>query len=543
MWARRLALGALPIVLLAAAAWTLHAELHGFRLRDVERELARLQPAALWLAAAATALDYLLLSVYDLLALRYAGRALPYPRVVFTSFVSYAFGNNVGLALVSSSSVRLRLYSQWGLSAVEIARIVAFTASQLWAGLLPMVGIALLAGVPVPLPGWAARMFGVAALAAIGAYLALAAGGGRAVSLKGLSLPLPGLPLAAAQVAVSALDWALAALVLHLLLPAGAPLSFAQLLGLFVAAQLAGLASQVPGGLGVFDSIVLAALSPAIPAPAVLSSLLAYRLIYSLAPFVLAFGLLVAHEVVTGRAGVRRFMRGAHASFAPVVPWLAAAASLLAGSVLLVSGATPAVADRVRVLRRALPLPVVELSHLLGSLIGTGLLLLARGLARRLDGAWVIAIGLLAAGAAASLAKGLDWEEASLLVLVLVALLPFRDQFYRRSSLLGARPDAPWILAVVILAAASVGIGFFAYRHVEYSSDLWFEFAFHADAPRFLRASVAALSLLALYGAAALLRPSVPDPARPSEAELARVRPLVESAPESLAHLALVGDK
>lgn len=543
MSARRAALALLPVTLLAAAAWTLHLELRGFHLRDVERELALLPGGVLALAAGITALDYLLLSGYDLLALRYAGRSLPLPRVIFTSFVSYAFGNNVGLALLSSGSVRFRLYSQWGLSAVEITRVVAFTASQLWAGLLPLGGVALLAGVPVPLPAWAARTLGVAALAAVAAYLGAAVRGGRALRLRGFTFPVPSPGLAVAQVAVSAADWALAALVLHALLPAGSPLSFPQLLGLFVAAQVAGLASQVPGGLGVFDSIVLAALTPAVPAPAVVSSLLAYRLVYYLGPFLLAFGLLVAHELLARRAFVRRVLRGAHASFAPVVPWLAAAGALLAGMVLLVSGATPTVAARLHVLRHTVPLPVLEASHLVGSLVGTALLLLARALMRRIDAAWAIAGGLLGAGALASLAKGLDWEEALVLLVLLGALLPFRDQFYRRSSLVEGWVSGPWVLAVVLIVGASMWIGLFSYRHVEYSSELWFRFAFHEDAPRFLRASVAGLSLLVLYGVAVLLKPAPHEPAPPDEAQLARVRPLVDRAPESYAHLALVGDK
>ncbi len=162
----------LPAVLLAAAGWTIHAELRGFRFHDLRASGAALPRGALGAAAAIAAVDYLLLSAYDVLGLRYAGRALPYPRVLFTSFVSYAFGNNVGFALLSSSSVRYRLYSQWGLSGVEIGKVVGFTAITLWVGLLPLGGAALLAGAPVPLAPWAARGIGAAALAVTAAWLA-----------------------------------------------------------------------------------------------------------------------------------------------------------------------------------------------------------------------------------------------------------------------------------------------------------------------------------------------------------------------------------
>ncbi len=539
---RRWATILLPAVLLAAAAWALRRELHGFHFRDLSRELAAIPRASLWAAAAATALDYLLLSGYDLLALRYAERKLPVGRVVFTSFIAYAFGNNIGLSLLSSGSVRVRLYSQFGLGAADIAKIVAFTAAQLWAGLLPLAGIALLAGAPGPLPRSVATGVGVAALLATGAYLVLAARS-REYVVRGFAFRFPSLPLAIAQVIVSAADWALAAFVLYLLLPAHAPIAFPALVGLFIAAQVGGLASQVPGGIGVFDSIVLTALTPGIAAPIALSSLVAYRAIYYLAPFLVAFALLVANELVVRREHVGRFLRGAHASFAPVVPWLAALGAVIAGTVLLVSGATPAVAERLHLLRRWMPLAVLEISHLAGSVIGIALLVLARGLSRRLDGAWVLAVALLAGGAIASLAKGLDWEEATLLVVLLLALLPFRRQFYRRSSLLDEPFTASWLVAVAAIVGASIWIGEFAFRHVEISGDLLFRFGFHHDVPRFLRASAIAVSGLAVYGVVVLLRPRPPEPERPTEADFARARPIVDRAPESLPHAALVGDK
>jgi phosphatidylglycerol lysyltransferase len=532
----------LPVAVLVAAAWALTQELAGFHFRDVAGGLSAIPHRWLVLAAVVTAVDYLLLSGYDLLALRWVERRLPLGRVVFTSFIAYAFGNNVGLSLLSSGSVRVRLYSQWGLAPAEIARVVAFTAVQLWTGLLPLLGVALLAGAPGPLPPVTAKVAGVLALALTGGYLLLAHRG-KEVTIRGFSVKPPSLPLALAQVAVSAADWTLAALVLWLLLPEAAAMSFPSLLGLFIAAQVGGLASQVPGGVGVFDTIVIAALTPAVPAPEALSCLVAYRLIYYLAPFLAAFLLLVGNEVVVRREQVGRVLRGAHASFAPVVPWLATVGAMVAGTVLLVSGVLPAELDRIRVLRRVVPLPVLELSHLIGSVVGTGLLVLARGLSRRLDGAWLLAIVLLAAGAVASLAKGLDYEEAIILLVILAALLPFRQQFYRRSSLLDEPLNASWTVAVLAILAASVWIALLVYEQPVWSERAWFRFAFSADAPRALRASVLGGSALALYGVAVLLRPRAPEPHCPTAEELARARPLIDAAPETLPHLALAGDK
>jgi phosphatidylglycerol lysyltransferase len=532
----------LPVAVLAAAAWALTRELRGFSFRDVEVGLSAIPTRWVLLAALATAVDYLLLAGYDLLALRWVERRLPLGRVVFTSFIAYAFGNNVGFALLSSSSVRVRLYSQWGLAPGDIARVVAFTAIQLWAGLLPLLGVALLAGAPGPLPPLAAKAVGLLSLALTLAYLLLARRGAD-LTVRGFTVRPPSLPLAAGQVLVSAADWTLAALVLWLLLPQAAAMSFTTLLGLFIVAQVGGLASQVPGGLGVFDTIVVAALTPSVSPAEALSCVFAYRLIYYIAPFLAAFLMLVGNELVVRREQVGRVMRGAHASFAPVVPWLAALGAMVAGTVLLLSGVLPAEIERVRILRRVVPLPVLEASHLIGSVVGTGLLVLARGLSRRLDGAWMLAIGLLGAGAVVSLAKGLDYEEAILLTLVLAALLPFRKQFYRRSSLLDEPLNASWTVAVVAILAASVWIAVFVYRQPVWSRTSWLRFAFSADAPRALRASVLGVSALALYGVAVLLRPRAPEPHNPTPDELARARPLIDAAAETLPHLALAGDK
>ncbi len=171
------------------------------------------------------------------------------------------------------------------------------------------------------------------------------------------------------------------------------------------------------------------------------------------------------------------------------------------------------------------------------------LLLLALGLKRRLDGAFVLTLGLLVAGGVFSLVKGVDYEEAVLLFAIALALAPFRSRFYRHTSLLAERLSLSWLLAVVAVVGASVWLGFFSYRHVDYSNELWWRFTWHGDAPRFLRAMVGTLSLALFFGVALLLRPAIPRTQPPTGVELALARPLVAHAPESSAHLALLGDK
>ena len=537
----------LPLALLGLAAWVLHRELRDFHWHDVTASLEALPVSRLALAVLVTAVNYALMSLYDVLALSYVGKTLPYARVAMTSFIAYAFGNNTGVAMLSSASVRYRLYSSWGLSVVDVTRVAVFCGVTLWLGLGLTGGITLLVS-PVQVPGLAAlplgtRLVGAVFLLVALGYVALCFGWRRPLTVRGHAVALPTPRLAVAQLLVSGADWLLAAAVLFLLLPGGTGLSLSGFIGLYMLGQVAGLISQVPGGLGVFESILLASLTPRVSAPAVLGTLVAWRAVYYLAPFTLAAGMLAVNELLRQREQVSRLVKGARASFGPVVPLVAALGAMLAGAVLLFSGATPTVAERLLVLRRWLPLPLLELSHLLGSLAGVSLLLLARGLQRRLDAAYVLALGLLVGGGLLSLAKGIDFEEASLLFALALALAPFRSQFYRRTSLFAERFSAPWLVAIGAVVAASVWLGFFSYRHVDYSGDLWWHFTFEGDAPRFLRASVGVGGVVLLFGVARLLAPAPPRSEPPSEEALARARPLVARSPESASHLALVGDK
>ncbi|WP_242592581.1 bifunctional lysylphosphatidylglycerol flippase/synthetase MprF [Corallococcus exiguus] len=536
---------ALPLLLLCVAAYVLHRELSHYRREDVTAGLAAVTAGRILLALAVTVVNYAALTLYDVLALGHAGHRIPYSRVGFTSFVGYAFGHNLGASFLSGGSVRYRLYSAWGLTALDVARVSAFNALTFWLGLTAVTGASLLlegGGGVLSLSTSVAHGVGAALGLLLVGYFVACATVRKPLRIRGLEWTLPTPARALAQLVVSCGDWVLAASVLWVLLPPDS-VSLPSLTALFALAQLAGIASQVPAGLGVFETVMLSALTPRVPAPQVVGVLLVYRLVYYLLPFTVAALLLAGHELLQRRHHLTRLAKVVHSSFAPVVPWAASAVAFVAGTVLLFSGATPPVAERLALLRGLVPLPLLEVSHLLGSLVGVSLLLLARGLQRRLDAAYVLTQVLLVAGAVFSVVKGVDYEEATLLLILAAALAPFHQQFYRHTSLFAEAFSPGWLLATVAVVGASVWLGFFSYRHVEYRNDLWWHFAFSGNAPRFLRASVGVLGATIVAGLAALLRPASPRTHPPTVEEMQRVRPLVASAPESMASLALVGDK
>jgi phosphatidylglycerol lysyltransferase len=226
-----------------------------------------------------------------------------------------------------------------------------------------------------------------------------------------------------------------------------------------------------------------------------------------------------------------------------LVPQGLAISTFISGVILLFSGALPGVGGRLTWLKDFLPLPVIEVSHFLGSLAGVGLLLLARGIQRRLDAAYILTMILLSAGIIFSLLKGLDYEEAFILSIMLGVLLSSRRHFYRKASLFSQRFSLGWVIAIALILLCSIWIGFFSYKHVEYSGELWWRFTFLGNASRFLRASVGVIGVTLFFALARLLHPALPEPSLPSTKDLEKALNIINRSPKTYAHLALLGDK
>ena len=539
----------LPVVLIPllflAALWAITHELEQYHPREIAAAIGRMPPVQLWAAAALTVASYALLTLYDWLGLSYAGRRLPYARVALTSFTAYVFGYNVGISVLGGAAVRYRLYSGWGLSTLEIGKVVLFGTLTFWLGMAGAGAVVLLlpAGVPGLVVGhvWP-RLLGVGLLAGLVGYVVACWRVRRTVRIRDWELALPGVRLALGQLALAALDLTLAGAVLYVLLPLG-DVPFPRFLGVYLAALAAGLISHVPGGLGVFESVMLVGLPTAAGNPHVVAALLAYRAIYYLIPFALGVGVVAGDAVLAHWKRVARYAGALSRGIGLVAPRALTVATFLAGAILLASGATPAVGSRLHLLNGFLPLGVVELSHFLASVVGVGLLFLARALQLRLNAAWALTLGLLVAGAVLSLLKGFDFEEAAALAATAGALALSRRHYHRRSSLWDHRFTTGWMVALALVVAGTTWLGFFAYKHVEYSSDLWWTFEFQRNAPRFLRASVGVAAALAAYGLARLLRPArrQVQPASPAVVEEAWA--IATAAPETEPQLVALGDK
>jgi phosphatidylglycerol lysyltransferase len=534
------------LALFLAALEVLRTELRAVTWHGLTTDLLNIPRGRLLLAMVLTAANYGVLTGYDFLAFAYVGKHLPWRRVAMTSFLAYAISNNVGFAMLSGASVRFRFYTRWGITAEELSRLVFSYVVTFWLGLLLIGGFSLvrstlpqelgqtIAGIAAPV-GWllmlASAGYVTAALFRLGP-----------IRIRRLELPLPRARLAFAQLGLSVLDWTIAGTVLYVLLPPDS-VPFLALMGAFLASQLLGLISHVPGGVGVFEGLMVLLLKPFVPSTTLLPALIAYRAVYYLLPLSVATLALVADELHQRRSQAARVAAALGWLTEQVTPRVLAVLTFLAGIVLLASGSTPAAAGRLGLLNRVLPLGVIELSHFAGSVVGAGLLLLSQGLARRLDAAYVLTGIAMLGGIAASLLKGADYEEAIILGAILLVLWRARPAFDRRAALFDTRFSAGWITAIVAAVSASLWLGLFAFKHLEYSNELWWQFELHGEASRMLRATVGASVTLLLFASARLMGPAPHEASRPTDAELDAAAVIIGRQTATFPYLVFLRDK
>lgn len=301
---------AIGLVMLILAIVALREALDEHSYQDIVRALQAIPMAKLALAVGLTALSYLILTMYDFLGLWYVGRRLHALKTMMTSFIAYSFGYTIGLSAVSGTSVRYRLYSTWSLSLGDIAKIAIFCGATAWVGFLFLGGTAFILGpnttlANVSLPQ-APRLAGFAALALVGIYLLATCLLRRRYHIRGVVVSLPRPALAGAQVAVASTDLAIAGAALYVLLPQDSGISYISFMGVFFIALSMGILSQVPGGLGVIEVVVVQLLRPVVPIDSIMGALLAFRVIYYLLPFAGATILFASFEAYQGRTFLAR---------------------------------------------------------------------------------------------------------------------------------------------------------------------------------------------------------------------------------------------
>lgn len=535
----------LGLALFIGALVTLHHELAGVRISDIQLAFHSVALNTIGYACALTIISYLILSLYDLLSLRFLRHQIPYRFILKASFLGYALSHSLGFAVITGGAARFGVYSRCGLSSVEIIQATAFNALIFWISVTTILcGLALC--VPQQLAPYTLltpfqiRIIGGCALAAICTALLIF----RLVKVKinEWEISLPSLRLITAGIAIGILDWAVASYAAYSLLPE-IHVHFAVFFGVFITAQILGVVSHVPGGLGVVEATIVAAFGSKSSASALLGSLLLFRIVYYLIPLTIALGILVYDELCKRKQHILFVAGFVRRGTSAILPQLLSLLTLISGALLLLSGAKPPPQVAYYWITKIVPLPLIELSHFAGSIVGIGLIILARGIRRRLDTAYYLVSLGLGIAAITTLIRGGHVGESIALVSVLLLLIANRESFYRKGSLLAGEFEPKWIFVVGVTLVATVWILFFAFKHVEYSRDLWWEFSLEGHAPRSLRGLIGAAVVFATWGWIRLLAPSELEAPLPDKNELEKAAAIVSTSPRTSSFLALLGDK
>lgn len=546
IWLWRLGI-AVWVGVMSFALVALRHEWATFHLDDLNRALSKLGWKHVGLALLCTALSYLSNASIDLFSLRWLGKKVPPRDALGRSYIAAAFSMNAGGTLIGGGGVRMRLFTSLGLTTAEVAKMAGFAMVAGWSGSALVAGVLLLVSpsvLPIVHP-ILVRELALLLIAGVGVVIGWNAWRRRA---RNAGQTLPPTSLLAGSILVASLDWVMAGMAIRVLMPADlGEIGTAGFLGVVIVSQFISAVSHVPGGVGVLEYSITKLIGAALPSAWLAAALLSYRVIFYLVPFVIAAAWMGGREVWEHR---RHFSQGAEMLgnvWRKLGPRLGPLLALAGGSVLLLSANTPMEPLRRDWLMDRVPLPFVETSHFLSSIAGVALIIVARGLQRRVSAAWWAAVLLSCAGVVLSLLKGVDYEEAVILGFLLLCLLPYRDFFHRHAAVWSRRFTLEWWLLLGGLTAVTVWLGFFTSRHVEYQHELWWQFSFEGDASRFLRGQVGVAVLLVGVILAQSLRRTPPRSAAERVAvdgeTWEKITRLVLAAPQCQSHLALLGDK
>jgi phosphatidylglycerol lysyltransferase len=519
-------IGLWPWLVLAALTWIGWHEVRQIDVSSVRSILHGTENDLLLALLGVTALNLAIFGLYDVAALGPLARPPSAGARWAVGVVSFAWSNFLTVGPMAGPALRLWLYRPLG---VEGQRARSALTAILASFSLTLLAWCAVTSVPLP-----------ASLDSAGTRIALAVPMLALVAAALRRIPklrfMPpsvreweGNPLALA--AVSGFDWLVSWLVFHLALSGlHGGISVGHSLQAFFLGQLVGLASFIPGGIGSADTFWIFSLSSEAGGhDHVFAALLLYRCVYYVLPWAFATLVLAGRLIPAGRR-MAAFLRTAMASY-----------TFLCGAVLLVSAATPGLAGRMGFLRDTVPLPLIEVSHGLSIALGFLLLVISRGLARGYRSSHRLALGFFLAASLTTFLKGLDFEEALLVLAAAVMLLVFHRSFMREGRL---RPPTEFLIsiaafAIVLFAAA----GFGSIPAVPETPAVLGRFEFLAHEARFLRGLILLPGIAAIAVVHFALRARAADPI-PGPAEIDRAVADVQAWSDSTnAILVACGDK
>jgi glycosyltransferase 2 family protein len=300
---KRLGIAA-SVLIISFAITTLVRTLKGVDAGVILTALTNIPPGHIALAALCVIGAFCTLTFYDFFALRTIGaRHVPYRIAALSSFTSYSIGHNIGATVFTGGAIRFRIYSDYGLNAIDVAKICFLSGLTFWLGNTFVLGIGMAwhpeaASAMDQLPAAINRLIALAGVLAIVSYLGWLVLGEnrRELGQNGWKVVLPSARLTLVQILIGVVDLGFCAMAMYLLIPAQPHVDFMSLAVVFILATLLGFASHAPGSIGVFDAAMLVAL-PQFGREQLLATLLVFRVLYFVIPFGTAISIMGAREL------------------------------------------------------------------------------------------------------------------------------------------------------------------------------------------------------------------------------------------------------
>ncbi|MCE5299500.1 MAG: phosphatidylglycerol lysyltransferase domain-containing protein [Spirochaetia bacterium] len=452
---------AFTVVSFAASFFVLAAFFRSHGTQGILAGLAHVPPHKILLSACFAVMSYFFLIFYDYLGTKHLKHPLSFKKCAAASFTSNAFGNSLGLSLLSSSAVRLRLYSLWNFSAGEIASLIAFCGVSGVTGFLALSGIMLFPGVWPQGTSTAMKYFtfggGITALLLLSAYLGWAVFSRHSFNIFGWRLDPPGAAIASGQISFSLLEWLCCAASFYVLLPGDGPPA-GLFLASYVTAEFLGVISNIPGGLGVFDAAAISLLSfDRGSNSGVVGAVILYRIIYYLMPLAISYFVYGAAEA-SGRGPVLlKRVRGLGRFVSSTPTNLISSLVFIAGATAMLIACLPPAGSKTLALAGIMPGWTDTPLRIMCVLCGAALMAISRPLQKLLLPACKLTAFLLSVCAALLLASGFSYKTASCILLLLLALYLYRDNFYRNTGLFSERPTRGIYFAAVTVAVMCAG--------------------------------------------------------------------------------------
>jgi len=492
---------------------------------------------------------YMLLGGYDIIAFKFikAKPQLKPKDIFFTCFISNVLGNNTGYSMLFGGSIRYRLYSLHKVSMVDVTKVLFFSAATIWLGLLAVGGLIFTVS-PVPLAGVtklfaSTRGIGIFFLFLLALYVSLSAFNSKPRKIFKWQISFPNIKIVAAQVLLASADWIVASLTLYMLMPSG-EISYFILLKVFLVAQLFGIISQVPGGMGVFEASIAFLLPQAAKHPGVIGGLLAYRAIFYFFPLVIALSMFGFFEAMRFVKKFDEKTRIFGKTVSSAIVQVLAVSTFFAGMVAMFSTSTPFNVEQIQHFVNLLPAWFKDLSHFLLSVTAAGMLLVSRAMQLRIKNSYYWACFLTLFAIILILAIGEPPLVLAIFIILFIALLFSKKYFYRQISILDASFNKWWFSAIGGVFVLVVWVGFFINKQDIFSwihLDVFYQnMLSHSDAARFLRATVGLVVIFLIVALEQIIKNYFKKPVVFDKNDIKRI---VEASDYSYSYDALASDK